>query len=63
MTKREQAAETAALAKAILDTDAEIRRLESQVAGMRSANQRRGVELAKRVGSSNTERHAPSGAR
>jgi len=37
------------LVKAILDTDAEIRRLEGQVAGMQKANQRRGVELAKRA--------------
>jgi hypothetical protein len=48
MTKKERRAETEALAKAILETDKEIRRLEAQIAGMRAANQRRGVELAMR---------------
>jgi hypothetical protein len=49
MKKKQRDAETAALAEAIIDTDTEIRRLETQIAGMRSANQRRGVELAKRL--------------
>ena len=49
MTKKQETAETAALTRAILETDEEIRRLEAQIAGMRAANQRRGVELAKRV--------------
>jgi hypothetical protein len=49
MTKKKQRAETAALATAILDTNEEIVRLEAQVSTMKAANQRRGVELAKRV--------------
>jgi hypothetical protein len=49
MSKKQRDAETAALVQAILDSDAEIRRLDTQITGMRSANQRRGVELAKRL--------------
>ena len=49
MTKAQERTETMALAKAIAKTAAEIARLESQVEGMRAANQRRGLELAKRV--------------
>lgn len=47
--KKQQRAETAALATKILETNEEIVRLEAQVFTMKSANQRRGVELAKRI--------------
>ena len=49
MKKKQQKSETQALARAIRETDEEIRRLEAQIASMRAVMQRRGLELAKRV--------------
>ena len=41
--------ESAALGRAILATDAEIVRLQTQIVGMKQANYRRGLELARRL--------------
>ena len=38
------------LAKAIVEADADIARIEAQLAKMKAANGRRGVELARQIG-------------